>query len=176
MLYTESAVTYETMAGTITAPTDHNFDEMGFGWVYCKTRYTNNWDADNNEDGVDSKVIKTIYDPCPAGFSVPRHNTFVECDPNSWVYEEDPDEIFYGLDGWFEWFGVKFYGTGTWVGIVSAGVLHLASSFYIDTGDDHDLQHGGRHCSYSTYNGFTDFHSIFKASLTIFSDIANEAM
>lgn len=36
----------------------------------------NAWDADNTAYEADSPVIKTIYDPCPPGFSVPRLHAF----------------------------------------------------------------------------------------------------
>lgn len=36
----------------------------------------NAWDADNTQFATDSPVLKTIYDPCPPGFSVPRFRAF----------------------------------------------------------------------------------------------------
>ena len=36
----------------------------------------NAWDADNTQFQSDSLVIKTIYDPCPPGFAVPRFRAF----------------------------------------------------------------------------------------------------
>lgn len=36
----------------------------------------NAWDADNTSYRIDSPVIKTIYDPCPPGFTVPRLRAF----------------------------------------------------------------------------------------------------
>lgn len=36
----------------------------------------NAWDADNAAFSTDSRVLKTVYDPCPPGFCVPRLNAF----------------------------------------------------------------------------------------------------
>ncbi len=36
----------------------------------------NAWDADNTQYAADSPVIKTVYDPCPPGFTVPRFRAF----------------------------------------------------------------------------------------------------
>lgn len=35
------------------------------------------WDADNTSEAGDGTVVKTIYDPCPAGWTVPTENAFV---------------------------------------------------------------------------------------------------
>ena len=50
--------------------------------VWCKSRYANSWSAENTENTVtdnpdnDNPVIKTVYDPCPAGYHVPASNAF----------------------------------------------------------------------------------------------------
>ncbi|MBQ6074136.1 MAG: fimbrillin family protein [Bacteroidales bacterium] len=36
----------------------------------------NAWDADNTQFVSDSPVLKTVYDPCPPGFTVPRFRAF----------------------------------------------------------------------------------------------------
>ena len=39
--------------------------------------YSNLWSAENTTDGFnDNAVIKTVYDPCPAGFKIPASNAF----------------------------------------------------------------------------------------------------
>jgi hypothetical protein len=37
---------------------------------WCSTRYYNLWTADGTRGATTAKVIKTIYDPCPAGFKM----------------------------------------------------------------------------------------------------------
>ena len=37
---------------------------------------TNWWSASAATAGEDIKTVKTIYDPCPAGYTVPRRNAF----------------------------------------------------------------------------------------------------
>ena len=43
---------------------------------WCTTAANYFWDADNTATSTDSPVVKTIYDPCPAGWNVPQYNTF----------------------------------------------------------------------------------------------------
>lgn len=95
--FTCSSQSVTDMSGTITAP-----DSFITGlWSYgCSHR--NNWDADNDLLSTDSPVIKTIYDPCPAGFHVPGYNAFIDC-----TFENgNPD------DSGFVWFGLEFPFTG----------------------------------------------------------------
>ena len=44
---------------------------------WCNVSYYNLWSANNNVSGPnDNPVVKTIYDPCPAGFKMPAGNAF----------------------------------------------------------------------------------------------------
>ena len=44
---------------------------------WCNAAYYNLWSANNTTTGFnDNPVVKTIYDPCPAGFKVPASNAF----------------------------------------------------------------------------------------------------
>ena len=45
-----------------------------YNWTIDKYNYF--WDVDNTGFSTDSPVVKTIYDPCPAGWNVPQYNTF----------------------------------------------------------------------------------------------------
>lgn len=48
-------------------------------WDYCSwttDMFPYFWDTDNTGYSVDSPVMKTIYDPCPAGWNIPQYNTF----------------------------------------------------------------------------------------------------
>ena len=49
---------------------------MGSNWVN-NYGYYNLWSADNTTTGFnDNSVVKTVYDPCPAGFKMPANNAF----------------------------------------------------------------------------------------------------
>ena len=51
------------------------------------TKYMNPWDANKTNAEKDEYVDKTVYDPCPPGFTVPRRNAFVvftRKDDGSW--------------------------------------------------------------------------------------------
>ena len=44
---------------------------------WCNATYYNLWSMDNTVTGFnDNAVVKTIYDPCPAGFHMPASNAF----------------------------------------------------------------------------------------------------
>ena len=44
---------------------------------WCNATYYNLWSADNTTVGWnDNAVVKTVYDPCPAGFKMPASNAF----------------------------------------------------------------------------------------------------
>ena len=46
-------------------------------WDWCNATYDNLWSADNTEESFnDNPVVKTVYDPCPAGFKMPASNAF----------------------------------------------------------------------------------------------------
>ncbi|MEI3155538.1 MAG: hypothetical protein V8S95_10875 [Odoribacter sp.] len=58
----------EWIADGITNPEKHNISDM-----QAQPLYMNLWDISNVDIGVDEKTpVKSIYDPCPAGFHVPR--------------------------------------------------------------------------------------------------------
>ena len=44
--------------------------------TWTTDRYAYFWDSKMNGYDVDQKVTKTIYDPCPIGWSIPQYNTF----------------------------------------------------------------------------------------------------
>ena len=48
-----------------------------FSFDWCQVSYNNLWSMDNTvTDYNDNAVVKTIYDPCPAGFKMPAPNAF----------------------------------------------------------------------------------------------------
>ena len=59
---------------------ENMFTYAGTGIYYydwCNATYQNLWSANNTTDGFnDNTVVKTIYDPCPAGFKMPASNAF----------------------------------------------------------------------------------------------------
>ena len=49
----------------------------GTGSGYYNVYFKNIWSADNTSEGYnDNPVVKTVYDPCPAGFHMPASNAF----------------------------------------------------------------------------------------------------
>lgn len=81
---TAGQTTIADMAPTVRNPeTVYQDYEVTILWTqcynFCTKEYRNNWDADSDTRASDSKVVKTIYDPCPPGFTIPRYNYFKEC-------------------------------------------------------------------------------------------------
>ena len=54
-----------------------NAETGSYYWDWCNATYDNLWSADNTSQGYnDNAVVKTVYDPCPAGFHMPASNAF----------------------------------------------------------------------------------------------------
>lgn len=54
-----------------------NAQTGNYYYDWCNTTYDNLWSADNTVESFnDNAVVKTIYDPCPAGFKLPASNAF----------------------------------------------------------------------------------------------------
>ena len=52
-------------------------DIPGNYYDWCNAVYNNLWSADNTKTSYnDDPVVKTVYDPCPAGFKMPASNAF----------------------------------------------------------------------------------------------------
>ena len=70
--YTES--TTATIADNIKNPTTFNKNTSSTDGP-CKTTYYNMWDAkQTGTENIKTATVKTVYDPCPAGFCVPTSN------------------------------------------------------------------------------------------------------
>ena len=77
--WTYQASTTATIGTDIQNPTIHYYNSSTRG--ACNTQYNNLWSAKNTKTNVaynvaDETVIKTVYDPCPAGFTVAPTNAY----------------------------------------------------------------------------------------------------
>ena len=68
------------MNGILNPDKFYTYGSSGSSW-WNNYGYLNLWSADNtvngNHDvGNDNPVVKTVYDPCPAGFKMPANNAF----------------------------------------------------------------------------------------------------
>ena len=84
-----------------------NFYNDGISWKgYFPTAYSwfNLWSANNATTGHnDNPVVKTIYDPCPAGFEMPASNAFTGFTTNG---QDNGTPNIYGT--WIQWYGYAF--------------------------------------------------------------------
>ena len=69
-----------SVAATIQNPNVFNIQGQNYNWWEKNGEavdFYNYWDASQTTTGnADKTVIKTVYDPCPVGFSIPCGNTF----------------------------------------------------------------------------------------------------
>ena len=68
------------MNGILNPDKFYTYGSSGSSW-WSNYGYLNLWSADNtvnggNDVGNDNPVVKTVYDPCPAGFKIPASNAF----------------------------------------------------------------------------------------------------
>ncbi|VTY02437.1 Uncharacterised protein [uncultured Prevotella sp.] len=76
--FTENADDNMSIMNGILNPDKFNIDISSWQTNYS---YYNLWSADNTvtggyNQGNDNPVVKTVYDPCPAGFKMPANNAF----------------------------------------------------------------------------------------------------
>ena len=86
-----------------------NFYIMGINWGN-NYGYYNLWSADNTTTGYnDNSVVKTVYDPCPAGFKMPASNAFTGFTADG---QSGGTMNVDGTDNWQQWtnnFGHNFW-------------------------------------------------------------------
>lgn len=88
LTYTEN--TTATIADNIKNPTTFYRNTDNFG--PCNTTYYNMWDAQQTgADNITTPTVKTVYDPCPAGFCVPTGNLYNFMGNDANRYTGDPD-------------------------------------------------------------------------------------
>ena len=124
----------------------------GYYYFYFK----NIWSADNTNEGFnDNPVVKTVYDPCPAGFHMPASNAFTGFTTNG--QNDGPKNVSGAWDyGWT--FNNKITSP-------DATVYFPASGYYYNhNGSLGDVGYYGYYWSavpYNTYYGcHLRFHSI----------------
>lgn len=74
--------------------------------------YYNLWSMENvdrNTTPNDDEVVKTIYDPCPAGFHLPPSNAFTGFTTTGATIYEESDPAKFNVKGTFD-HGWNFYG------------------------------------------------------------------
>ena len=82
--FTKKAGTNMSIINGIQNP--QNFYNHGGGDSWNSYAYYNLWSADNTTLGYnDNAVVKTVYDPCPAGFKMPASNAFTGFSSNGQI-------------------------------------------------------------------------------------------
>ena len=73
-------------------PTRFYYDDYGDYYRWYEEEIANLWDSDCNawwDRSQTNKTVKTVYDPCPAGFCVPTQNLY-------WYYLGEPNSDYVG--------------------------------------------------------------------------------
>ena len=140
-----------SLQNTIQHPDIFYTSNSGYYYFYFK----NLWSADNTSEGYnDNPVVKTVYDPCPAGFHMPASNAFTGFTTNG--QNDGPKNVSGAWDyGWT--FNNKITSP-------DATVYFPASGYYYNhNGSLGDLGSYGYYWSavpYNTYEGcYLRFHS-----------------
>lgn len=100
------------------------------GTDWCSTNYCNGWAVGNTRTDKDvptSAIVKSVYDPCPAGFKMPGSNALNRITGYS-VYRSTYNESTRR----------RYYhdGRGNWLPIVKAGYMSGRSGFFdVDVSD-----------------------------------------
>ena len=80
-------VSYESISNTqeqyISHQNPKTFYHCEDAWSWTSDEHNYFWDSKMNGSSVDQKVTKTIYDPCPIGWSIPQYNTFTGLSENN---------------------------------------------------------------------------------------------
>lgn len=128
---------------------ENMFRYAGAGSYYydwCNATYENLWSADNTVESFnDNAVVKTIYDPSPAGFKMPASNAFTGFTTNgqnggtmntngTWDYGWNFNNKITGPDAtvYFPASGCRYYGDGSLYSVGSYGYYWSAVPY--DTG------------------------------------------
>ena len=138
---TEKAGNYMSITNGIRNP--QNFYTDGSSWENTPPAgytYYNLWSADNTTYGWnDNAVVKTIYDPCPAGFKMPASNAFTGFTSNGQGNSGaniNVDDIF---DSWDKFYAA--YGYNFWTNNSKSATIFFPASGY--RGYDDGLFSGG---------------------------------
>ena len=106
----------------ISRPTEFYYDSYGDYCRWYSEEIANLWDSDCNawwDRSQTNKTVKTVYDPCPAGFCVPTQNLY-------WYYFGEPAN---------DWPGGSYstYTNAVWDG-TNKGITVLSSIWYPASG------------------------------------------
>ena len=147
------------------------FYTYGSTWYHGYNQY-NLWSMGNTTTGFnDNPVVKTVYDPCPAGFKMPASNAFTGFTTNGqnggtmnvsgawdlgWNFNNkitSPDAAVY-----FPASGFRYTDSGSLIGVGNIG--HYWSAVPYSTGDGCDLYFSSGHVFpqsnyYNRPNGFS---------------------
>lgn len=108
--YTKAPTASSYGAGIRNPQTFYCNSDSPYNW-FGSLSYYNLWDANCTSTGnSDNTVVKTVYDPCPAGFKMPNGNTFsyfsisnvVGSFSNGWYFKrnsEDTTGVFFPASG-----------------------------------------------------------------------------
>ena len=97
---------------------------------WTSDEHTYFWDSKMNSYSVDQKVTKTIYDPCPIGWSIPQYDTFTRLSENNTRFADN------GLycttkDGsknlFIPFAGYRNYSSGSVIGVGGSGYCWLSA-------------------------------------------------
>ncbi len=97
---------------------------------WTSDEHTYFWDSKMNSYSVDQKVTKTIYDPCPIGWSIPQYDTFIVLSEGNTKVTDD-GRYCTTKDGsqnlFIPFAGYRNYGSGSVYGVGGNGYCWLGA-------------------------------------------------
>lgn len=93
--------------------------------------YYNLWSADNTVTGGynignDNPVVKTVYDPCPAGFKMPANNAFTGFTTTGLNSTSQSEMNVDGTDDWQQW--TNNFGHNFWTNSSKTATINFPAS------------------------------------------------
>ena len=131
---TRAALLGSSFAAFISNPSTYNINSGG------DNTYTNAWNANQSSLGTSDRIVKTVYDPCPPGYSLPPINAWSAISTSNASGSFD--------NGWAFW--TKPNGTGETIFFPAAGSMSTSNN--TSTSVFGSLRNIGTQCSYWSGN------------------------
>lgn len=134
--------------------------------------YNNFWSADNTVTGGynignDNPVVKTVYDPCPAGFKIPANNAFTGFTTTGLNSTSQSEMNVDGTDNGQQW--TNNFGHNFWTSSSKTATINFPASG-LRSGSDGSLNYVGYNGYYTSavpsdvYNGCLQILSLSSVS------------
>ena len=146
---TYTASTTAAIADNIKNPTTHYYNSSTSG--PCTSKYYNMWDAQQTGTGhITTATVKTVYDPCPAGFCVPTGNLYYFMSSGNSRYMTTWDSTNKGATWNISTTGTDLFFPASGYRYYSSGSLYYVGSFGYFWSASPNSSNNGRHLGFNS--------------------------